>query len=172
MFLRHTHPYRHDSLKVRVRDSRGADFSGSCFYRDARLFINLGRRVAYPYTFGTHLARAEGLPGGWKREVYRLTVADAYQLALFVYLHELFHYLVMAAGRNTRRKEGMCDRFAAGTLVEAYGCPVTDSRGVAVDSRSWKFQDLHAFVAGAPREPCETIVAARRDIPVRIRGIG
>src|SRR5262249_1612653 len=39
MFLRHTSPYRHEKLTVRVRYGRGADFSGRCFYRDGRIFI-------------------------------------------------------------------------------------------------------------------------------------
>ncbi len=56
--LRHTGPYRHDQLTVRVRYSRGADFSGTCFYTHARVFINLGRRNKYPYLLGTNIARS------------------------------------------------------------------------------------------------------------------
>src|SRR5262245_22273954 len=82
LFLRHTVPYRHDKLTVRVRYSRGADFSGSCHYRTARLLINLGRHNRYPYALATHVARAESNRTHWWRELYRLTLADGYQLAL------------------------------------------------------------------------------------------
>src|SRR5512135_3277650 len=97
LFLRHTWPYRHDRLTVRVRYSRGAEFSGTCYYATARLFINIGRRNQYPYLLGTHIARAKSDRTHWWRETYRLVTADAYQLALFVYLHELYHYLVKSA---------------------------------------------------------------------------
>jgi hypothetical protein len=152
LFERHTAPYSHERLAVRVRFSRSSDFSGTCFYREGRIFVNLGRRNRYPYTFGTHLARARSTRDGWWREVYRLTVADAYQLALFVYLHELYHYLVRAAGRSPRRKEAMCDRFAARVLVSEYRCPVTDRFSRPVAQERWDFQDLHRFVAAAPRQ--------------------
>lgn len=171
MFLKHTAPYRHDRLQVHVRYSRGSEFSGACYYRDARLFINLGRQNRYPYTFGTHLAKARSARGFWWREVLRITVSDAYQLALFIYLHELFHYLVKAAGRNTRRKEAMCDRFAAGVLVDHYGCAVHDRSGAPADTTLWRFQDLHKFVAGAPRETGRQVGAAPAAIPVRIVGM-
>lgn len=153
MFERHTAPYSHARLRVRVRFSRSSEFSGTCFYRDGRIFVNLGRGNRYPYTFGTHLARARSARDGWWREVYRLTVADGYQLALFVYLHELYHYLVRAAGRSPRRKEAMCDRFAARVLVGEYHCRVTDRFNRPIAPERWDFQDLHAFVSAAPREP-------------------
>ena len=117
--VRHTWPYRHDKLTVRVRYSRGADFSGTCYYSHARLFINLGRRNKYPYLLGTNIARSRSNRTHWWRETYRLTIADAYQLALFVFLHELYHYLVKAAGRCPRRKEAMCDRFAT-RVIKAF----------------------------------------------------
>lgn len=167
-FLQHTEPYDHSALTVRVRYSRSSEFSGACYYRDARIFINLGRTNRYPYPLATQVARSQSNRTHWWRELYRLTLADAYQLALFVYLHELYHYLVSRAGRGVRRKEAMCDRFAARVLVDAFGCPLRDSNGGAVPRDSWDFQDLHAFVAGAPRTaPRER--AAR--IPVTIRGV-
>ena len=43
LFVRHAWPYRHEKLAVRVRYSRGADFSGTCYYTQARIFVNLGR---------------------------------------------------------------------------------------------------------------------------------
>lgn len=153
MLLRHTVPYRHDELTVRVRYSRGADFSGACHYRSARLLINLGRHNHYPYMLGTHVARSESNRTHWWRELYQLTVADAYQLALFIYLHELYHFLVKAAGRNTRRKESMCDRFAARVLVDEYHCPLRNSTGQLVARAAWDFSDVTRFVNGAPRSP-------------------
>lgn len=171
LFERHSQPYQHARLTVRVRFSRGADFSGTCYYQNARIFINLGRHLKFPYTLGTHIAKARSTHSGWRRDVYRLTVDDGYQLALFIYLHELFHYLVKAAGRSPRRKEAMCDRFAARVLVDHFGCPITTARGAVVPRERWDFQDLHAFVAKAPRQR-RPARAARREIPVRILGDG
>lgn len=175
LFLRCTAPYRHDKLVVRVRYSRGADFSGSCYYASARLFINIGRRLKFPYALATHVARSTCNQTHWWRESYRLVVADGVQLALFVFLHELYHYLVKVSGRNTRRKEAMCDRFAARALVEHFDCPMLDGRGRPAPRETWDFQDLHAFVAGAPKDPQLQFNwpvgrAARQPIPVRIRG--
>jgi len=166
LFLRHTYPYRHDRLRVRVRYSRGADFSGTCFYHDALIYVNLGRLNDYPYTMGTHLAKACGNRLYWWRQNYRVVLRDAYQLVLFVYLHELYHYLLVCAGRSPRRKEAMCDRFAARVLVDCFECPVLDGRGRPVPRESWDFRDLDAFVARAERtdEP----LARPREIPVRI----
>jgi hypothetical protein len=169
LFLRHTAPYRHDRLSVRVRYSRGADFSGTCFYRERRITVNVGRHNRYPHTLGTSIAKAQTTRNGWRREIYRLTIADAYQLALFVYLHELFHYLVKAAGRSPRRKEAMCDRFAARVLVDDYGCPLRRRSGRLVRRESWDFKDLNAFIGAAPREP-QMRLPFRREIPVRILG--
>jgi hypothetical protein len=168
MFLRHTAPYRHDRLAVRVRYSRGADFSGTCYYREARIHVNLGRHNRYPYTLRTAIAKAQATQTGWRRELFRLTVADAEQLALFVYLHELFHYLVKAAGRSPRRKEAMCDRFATRVLVDDYGCPLRRRSGGLVRRESWDFKDLNAFIATAPRD-AQTRLAFCREIPVVIR---
>ncbi len=169
LLLRHTAPYRHDRLSVRVRYSRGAEFSGTCYYRDARIHVNIGRCNRYPYTLGTSIAKAQTTHNGWRREIYRLTVADAYQLALFVYLHELFHYLVKRAGRSPRRKEAMCDRFATRVLVDDYGCPLRRRSGRLVHREFWDFKDLDAFVASAPREP-QLRLPFCREIPVTIRG--
>lgn len=169
MILRHTEPYRHDKLVVRVRYGRGADFSGRCFYRDGRIFINLGRSNVYPYSLATHVARAQSNKTHWWRDVYRLTLADANQLALFIYLHELYHYLVRAAGRTPAWKEAMCDRFATRVLVDEYGCFLGHTDGRPVPRDSWDFKDLDEFVAAAPKEP-RLLQAARRVIPVAIRG--
>ena len=167
LVLRYTEPWRHEKLVVRVRYSRGADFSGTCFYRDGRIYVNIGRHVRFPYELGTHVAKACETRSGWRREVYRLRVRDGYQLVLFVYLHELYHYLVALAGRSPRRKEAMCDRFATRVLVDDFGCRLRDRFGRPVPRETWDFQDLEAFVARA-RRSTRRAVAARRAIPVKI----
>ena len=174
LFVRHAWPYRHDKVRVRVRYSRGADFSGTCLYASKRIYVNLGRHVSYPYLLGTHIARAQSNRTHWWRETYRLVIADAYQLALFIFLHEFYHYLLKMAGRNLRRKESMCDRFAARELVDHHGVRVIDAQRRSVARSQWDFQDLHAFVHKAPK--VGTLgdlfaAAAPRDIPVMIHGI-
>jgi hypothetical protein len=174
LFLRHTWPYRHERLAVRVRYSRRAAFSGTCFYRDARIFVNLGRHLAYPYHLGTHIARSQSNRTHWWRETYRLVIGDAYQLALFVYLHELYHYLVKVAGRNPRRKEAMCDRFAVRVLADQYGAQVRNAQGAPVVRASWDFQDVVTFVGAAPQSAAllDLVPAPRpRPIPVTIVGV-
>lgn len=138
-----------DGLCVWVRYSRGADFSGVCYYQTGRIFINLGRHLMYPYLLRTHLARAQSGRNSWWRDLYTLEIADAGQLALFIYLHEFYHWLVRRARRNTRQKEGMCDRFAARVLVDRWGAVVRDGEGRLVDRGAWDFQDLEGFVAAA-----------------------
>jgi hypothetical protein len=169
LFERHTHPFRHDRLQVRVRYSRGADFSGTCYYTEGRIFINLGRDNTYPYRLGTHIAKSESNATHWWRETYSLIIPDARLLALFVYLHELYHYLVKAAKRNPRRKEAMCDRFATRVLVDHFNCRLVDTRKRAVPRQRWDFQDLHAFVAAAPKVATPPATPSR-DIPVKILG--
>ena len=129
LFLQHTLPYRHRDLTVRVRYTRRADFSGSCYYQSNRIFVNIGRTLVYPYRLVTHVAKSRCNATHWWRDAYRLVVNDAYQLALFIYLHELFHHLVKSAQRNTRRKEAMCDRFATRVLVDELGCTLIDPHG-------------------------------------------
>lgn len=174
LFVRHTLPYRHDRLRVRVRYSHGAPFSGTCYYDKSRIFVNLGRDLRFPYRLGTHVARSKSNRTHWWRETYQLIIEDPYQLALFVYLHELYHCLVNAAKRNPRRKEAMCDRFAARKLADAFGCRMVDGRGRPVPRDAWDFQDLHRFIAAAPK--VETLFdlqlpPAPRDIPVLIHGL-
>ena len=174
LFVRHTWPYKHDRLTVRVRYSRGSEFSGTCYYADARLFINLGRRNTYPYLLGTHIAKSRSNRTHWWRETYRLMIADAYQLALFVYRHELYHFLVKVAGRNPRQKEAMCDRFATRALVDFCGVKVLDSRGRPAARSHWDFQDVNAFVAAAPQVPVQGLLfpaLPQREIPVMIYGV-
>ncbi len=179
LFLRHTAPYRHDQLRVSVRYSRGADFSGTCYYREAKIFVNLGRHLRFPYLMGTHVAKASSNRTHWWRETYRLRLADPYQLALFVYLHELYHHLVKAAGHSPRRKESRCDRFAARVLVDEHRCDLLDRFGQPVPRENWDFQDLHHFVSKAPKAAAPRAKLARpavqvpprlREIPVTVHG--
>jgi len=173
-FERHAQPYRHDGLKVRVRHSRGAEFSGTCYYADACIYVNLGRQNVYPYRLGTHIARSQSNQTHWWRETYRLIIRDAYQLSLFVFLHEFYHYLVKAAGRNPRRKEAMCDRFATRVLVDHHRVRIVDAHNRNVPRENWDFQDLDRFVAAAPKAPTTlwdfTTTTTPRDIPVTILG--
>ncbi|MEK6642667.1 MAG: hypothetical protein AABZ08_02070 [Planctomycetota bacterium] len=138
-----------DGLNVWVRYSRGADFSGVCYYKTGRVFINLGRHLKYPYQLRTHLARARSGRNCWWREMYTLEIGDAYQLVLFIYLHEFYHWLVRRARRNTRQKEGMCDRFAARVIVDRWGGVVRDGEGRVIGREEWDFQDLEGFVWAA-----------------------
>lgn len=151
----------HRALEVRVRHSRGRDFSGLCDYRARRIHINLRRHLDFPYEVKTYLARARSNARIWWRDIYRLRVADKYQLALFVFLHELYHWLVRQARRNTRQKEAMCDRFAARALVDRFGAVVSDGRGRPVPRAEWDFQDLEGFVAAARRKPAAVRVIHR-----------
>jgi hypothetical protein len=150
---RYVDGWDHRGLKVYVRYSRGADFSGTCRYDRARIYVNVGRHVTYPYRITTHLARARSNARVWWKPLYHVAVADAYQLVLFGFLHELYHWLVKKAGRNPHQKESMCDRFAAGRLVEDWGSRVLDERGRPVARETWCFQDLESFVAAARAEP-------------------
>ncbi len=139
----------HEPLRAFIRNSRGAEFSGACYYHLARIHVNLGRRNTYPYLIRVSIARAQSDRRSWWREVYAVRVADAYQLALFVFLHEFYHWLVKKARRNTRQKESRCDRFATAVLVDRYAAEVLDSAGRRVPREQWDFQDQLAFVAAA-----------------------
>ena len=148
--------WRMDGATIRVRYSRGADFSGTCCYQTRRIFVNIGRHLKYPYHMGTHLARARSNARSWWKPVYTVELADPYRLALFVFLHECFHFLVKRARRNPRQKESMCDRFAARVLIDQYGAGVRDQRGRLVAREEWDFQDLYSFVEGARRKRTST----------------
>jgi hypothetical protein len=156
-------------LRVRVRYSRGADFSGTCYYKHSLIHVNLGRHVCYPYRLGTSIARAESNARYWWKPIYTVELADAYQLVLFVFLHELYHWLVQKARRNPRQKESMCDRFAVRILVDRFGCPIRDEAGHPVARGSWDFQDVTRFVADARtpilRPPRPVRSAAKRPMP-------
>jgi hypothetical protein len=157
----------HRALSVCVRYSRGRDFSGTCDYGAKRILVNIGRSVRYPYDIHTYLARAKSNRRYWWKAIYRLRVADGYQLALFVFCHEYYHWLVKQARRNTRQKESMCDRYGARVLVDRYGAAVVDEKGRAVARAAWDFQDLDRFVARARRLTREEMMRVRQQSAVK-----
>ncbi|MFQ5414180.1 MAG: hypothetical protein ACE5E6_06945 [Phycisphaerae bacterium] len=136
-------------VTLRIRYSRGADFSGRCYYNDGRIFVNLGRHVVFPYRMGTNIARARAVGRCWYRPVYTIELRTGYELVLFVFMHELYHLLVKRSRRNPRQKESMCDRFATRHLIDRYGARVRCDSGRSIDRGVWDFQDLDAFVAAA-----------------------
>jgi len=137
------------TITLRVRYSRGADFSGTCYYTDRRIHVNLGRHLVYPYRMQTSIARAKTIGRRWYKPLYSLELADAYHVVLFVFLHELYHLLVKRAKRNTRQKESMCDRFATRYLIDRFQVRVRGTGGEAVPREAWDFQDIEGFVAAA-----------------------
>lgn len=170
MFLDAVGPRPVDELDLRVRYSRRSDFSGSCHYATNRIHVNLGRHLRFPYRLETYIARTVSLAHAWRKPLYSIELSDAYQLALFLLLHEYYHWLVKRAGRNTRQKESMCDRFAVRELVDRYGTAVRDSDGRPADRSLWDFQALDGFVAAAftrpaPPPPNVCAPAARSDEP-------
>lgn len=159
-------------VTARVRYSRGADFSGTCIYVDRLIYVNIGEHVRYPYGMQTNLARVQSHAGGWKRELYTITLRDGYEMAMFIFMHELYHLLVYRAGRNTRQKESMCDRFAARHLVDRFGCRITHSDGRLVHRPDWDFQDLIGFVAAARSGRTHSVLPLRKAVMVPRRGRG
>ena len=73
-----------DPLVVRVRWSRGAEFSGTCVYATHRLYINLGRQLRYPYRMETHCARGRKAWGRYYKPSSFLELCDGYQVCLFI----------------------------------------------------------------------------------------
>jgi hypothetical protein len=162
MFLESADPFPTDELVVRVRYSRGSDFSGSCYYDTHRLFVNLGKHLVYPYAMDTYIARSVAARNGWVKPLYSIELADGYQVVLFVLMHEFYHWLIKRAGRNTRQKESMCDRFAARAMVDRFATPIRDSKGDPVQRLAWDFQNLDGFVARAHARPTRTVRPAAR----------
>ncbi len=151
LFERHVAGWPHDCLRVFVRYSRGAPFSGVCYYREGRILVNIGRAVRYPLEVQTGIARAQSNRRCWWREVYLIDVPDAERLALFVFLHEFYHWLIGRARRNPRQKEARCDRFAVRALVDEHGVIVRDTKGGHPPREAWDFQDLEGFVGHCRR---------------------
>lgn len=165
LFRAGLHGWNAGTIRLWVRYSRGADFSGTCYYADQRVFINIGRHVAYPYHLKSNIARAKTHGRVWRRPLYSLEIRSNYQLALFIFMHELFHILVKRSKRNTRQKEGMCDRFAARHLVDRHDVRVFDHKGLPADRCDWDFQNLDGFVARA-QDRHAALVAPK---PFRVR---
>lgn len=147
--LEGTHGWAVGGLTLRVRYSRGADFSGTCFYSDRRIHVNLGQHLTFPYRMQTYLARAKVVGRRWSKPLYTIELAHGGEVALFVFMHELYHLLIKQARRNTRQKESMCDRFAARFLVERCGAVISSEVGEPVPRPEWDFQNLDGFVAAA-----------------------
>lgn len=150
------------AVTVRFRYSRSADFSGACHYRDGRIYVNIGAHLRFPYRLATHVARAVTIGRRWYKPLHVLELGEGFQLAGFIFHHELYHLLVRRARRNVRQKESMCDRFATRYVVDTHGLEVRDRQGHPVPRAAWDFQDLEGFVAAAKRRDR---AAARR--PVR-----
>jgi hypothetical protein len=111
---------------------------------------------------GTNLARARSNARHWWKPTYVIELSDAYQLALFVFLHELYHWLIYRAGRNIRQKESMCDRFAARALVDDWGTPISDGHNRPVPRTVWDFQDLDGFVVAARADRLGAVSPGRK----------
>lgn len=161
MFLRAAGDWSPLALNVVVRYSRSAIYSGTFAARPDRIFINLGRNNRYPLQIDTAIARAHSAHGSWWKPTYHVVAENEYQLALFIFLHEFYHYLVHRAQRNPRKKEAMCDRFAVRYLVDHCKLEVFDSAKRPVPQSEWLFQNLDRFVATS-QTPSQTIRAARR----------
>jgi len=138
-----------DGLRVWVRDSRGADYSGTCYPREGRVFVNLSPRLEFPYKLNVQLARGTTVRGVWRRPLHTVDVPGPRELCTFVFLHEAYHWLIHRAGRNGRCKEAMCDQFATRYLVDHCGCVVRDHAGRAVTRAAWDMRNLDGFVLRA-----------------------
>ena len=160
------HGWAVGALSVRFRHSRSTDFSGSCYYATQRIYVNIGRHVTYPYAMATHVGRARTVGRRWYKPACVVQLEDGLQLAMFIFMHELYHLLVKRAKRNTRQKESMCDRFATRYVVERFGLIVEAKDGRAIPREDWDFQDLDRFVAAArDRRSQRPRAAARRPLP-------
>jgi hypothetical protein len=160
-------PWRTGHLRVFVRYSRGADYSGTCYTGEGRILVNLGRHLTYPYRMSTHLARSVTRGDRWWKPIYTIELADAYQVVLLVFLHECYHRLVRRARRNPRQKESMCDRFAARILVDRHGATVRDGAGDLVPRALWDFQDVEGFIRPLLRQTAPRAAATRPLRPSR-----
>ena len=163
MFLDAVHSWPTEGLEIRVRYSRGSDFSGTCCYSTHRIYVNIGRHLRFPYLMDTYLARAVTSRAVWWKPLYSIGLANGCQVVLFVLLHEYYHWLIKRARRNTRQKESMCDRFAARALVDQHGAVIRDPDGRSVAREAWDVQDLDRFVAPALARP-----APRRRTPTTV----
>ncbi|MCB9849274.1 MAG: hypothetical protein H6817_01065 [Phycisphaerales bacterium] len=140
-----------DGLRIWVRSGRGADFSGTCYPKEGRIYVNISPTLQFPYRMITNVAPGKSKGRTWRRPGWVLELADPYQLVVFVFLHECYHWLIHRAGRNERQKEALCDRFAARHLVDQCNCPMYDEHDAPLSREAWDVKDLDAFVARAKR---------------------
>jgi len=162
MFLRATGNWSAPRLKVSVRYSRGAVYSGTFASKPTRIYVNILPKNRYPLRVETAIAKARSYGRTWWKPSYHVKVENAYQLALFVFLHEFYHYLIHRARRNSHRKEAMCDRFAVRYLTNHCRLTVYDTNGNLVSRMAWLFQDLDGFVANRQTLTGAAVRAARR----------
>jgi len=100
-----------------------------------------------------------------------LKIANLEQLALFIFLHECYHWLLHRAKQNERCKEAMCDRFATRHLVDHCGLSIRDDKGSEPARADWDMQDLDGFVARAPKEAIDCrsrITEARTSVAAQL----
>lgn len=161
MFLRATSMWSAQTLKVTVRYSRGAVYSGTFASNPSRIYINISRKNRYPLKIETSIARARTVGSSWWKPSYHIKSENAYQVALFVFLHEMYHYLIYRSRRNGHRKEAMCDRFAVRYLNEHCRLTVFDQENNPVPKSAWLFQDLDAFVMNQKTVLLPTRAASR-----------
>jgi hypothetical protein len=165
MFLLATDGWQAPELKVSVRYSQGAIYSGTFASPPSRIFVNLGRENQYPMKIETGIAKAWNCGLSWWKPSYYIEVENEYQLALFVFLHEFYHYLIHQASRNGLRKEAMCDRFAVRYLNEHCRLTVYDVNHQPVPESAWLFQDLDGFVRNRQTVLIPTRAASRPKPP-------
>jgi hypothetical protein len=147
-------------VRVWVRHTRGAEYSGTCYPQEARIYINLSPTLRFPYRLATQVAPGKTQHGVWRRPLWTVMVLDACDLATFIFLHECYHWLLHRARRNGRQKEAMCDRFGLRYLVDHRGAGVCDEAGRSVPRGDWDVQDLDGFVRLARVAPSRKQVVA------------
>lgn len=161
MFRRATEQWVAPKLKVVVRYSRGAIYSGTFASHPPRIYVNIHPKNRYPLKIETGIAKSKTLGDFWWKPSYHIKAENPYHVALFVFLHEFYHYLVHRARRNSHRKEAMCDRFAVRYLTNHCRLAVYDMNNNPVPRSVWLFQDLDGFVANRQTR-VEMVRAARR----------
>lgn len=162
MILKATNSWQTPRLKVTIRYSRGAKYSGTYIANPPRIYVNIAKNNRYPMKLETSIAKAQTIGRYWWKPIYHIRLENPYQLVLFVFMHEFYHYLIHRARKNSHRKEAMCDRFAIKYLVENYKLKVYDSKNTPVEKEKWLFQDLEGFVRNARTDNTIKQIAATR----------
>ena len=99
-----------DPLVVRVRWSRGAEFSGTCVYATHRLYINLGRHLQYPYRMETHCARGRKAWGRYYKPRSFLELCDEHGLYVVDEANVESHALMQTLSKDPRFEHAILDR--------------------------------------------------------------